>query len=61
VLEAAAKASPGVRTVASVEAERRVADLAAARAAVEAHPLVREAIRVFGAEVCDVKLPGADG
>jgi DNA polymerase-3 subunit gamma/tau len=61
VLEAAAKASPGLRTLASLEAERRVADLAAARAAVEAHPLVREAIRVFGAEVCDVKLPGADG
>ncbi len=32
-----------------------------ARAAVEAHPLVQEAIRVFGAELRDVKLPGADG
>jgi DNA polymerase-3 subunit gamma/tau len=61
VLEAAARTAPGMRTLASLEAERRIADLAAARAAVEAHPLVREAIRVFGAEVCDVKLPGADG
>ncbi len=61
VLEAASKTVPGVRTVASVEAERRSGELAAARAAVEAHPLVREAIRLFGAELCDVKLPGADG
>lgn len=61
VLEVAVKAAPGVRTVASLEAEGRRAELAAARAAVEAHPLVQEAIRVFGAELCDVKLPGADG
>jgi DNA polymerase III subunit gamma/tau len=61
VLEVASKAAPGVRTVASVEAERRSGELAAARAAVEGHPLVQEAIRLFGAELCDVKLPGADG
>jgi hypothetical protein len=61
LLEAAAKTAPGTRTLASLEAEQRSADLAAARAAVEAHPLVQEAIRVFGAPVCDVKLPGADG
>jgi DNA polymerase III subunit gamma/tau len=61
VLENTAKAAPGMRTLASLETERRVEDLAAARAAVEAHPLVQEAIRVFGAEVCDVKLPSADG
>ncbi len=60
-LEVAAKAAPGVRTVASLEAEGRRAEIAAARAAVETHPLVQEAIRVFGAELCDVKLPGADG
>ena len=61
VLELASKGAPGLRTVASLNAERRAADLAAARAAVEAHPLVQEAIRVFGAPLCDVKLPGADG
>jgi DNA polymerase-3 subunit gamma/tau len=61
LLEAGAKTSPAARTLASLDAERRSADLAAARAAVEAHPLVQEAIRVFGAPVCDVKLPGADG
>jgi DNA polymerase-3 subunit gamma/tau len=64
VLELASKGAarmPGVRTVASLEAERRLADLAAARAAVEAHPVVQEAMRVFGAALCDVKLPGADG
>jgi DNA polymerase III subunit gamma/tau len=61
LLEAVAKTGPATRTLASLEAERRSADLAAARAAVEAHPLVQEAIRVFGAPVCDVKLPGADG
>jgi DNA polymerase-3 subunit gamma/tau len=61
LLEAAAKTAPGTRTLASLEAEQRSADRAAARAAVEAHPLVQEAIRVFGAPVCDVKLPGADG
>jgi hypothetical protein len=61
VLEVAAKAAPGVRTVASLDAERRSSELAAARAAVEGHPLVLEAIRLFGAELCDVKLPGADG
>jgi DNA polymerase III subunit gamma/tau len=61
MVEVAAKASPGVRTIASLDAERRVAELAAARAAVAAHPLVQEAIRVFGAELSDVKLPGADG
>jgi DNA polymerase III subunit gamma/tau len=61
VLETSPRAAPGTRTLASVEAAQRMADLAAARAAVEAHPLVQEAIRVFGASVCDVKLPGADG
>ena len=61
VLEVSAKAAPGVRTVAALEAEKRSKELAAARAAVEGHPLVKEAIRLFGAELCDVKLPGADG
>jgi DNA polymerase-3 subunit gamma/tau len=48
-------------TIASVDAERRAAELARARAAVEDHPLVREATRVFGARVREVKLPSGDG
>ena len=61
MVEVSAKAAPGVRTIASLDAEQRIAELAAARAAVAAHPLVQEAIRLFGAELYDVKLPGADG
>jgi hypothetical protein len=60
VLDVAAKAAPGLRTVASLEADRRAAELASARAEVEAHPLVQEAIRLFGAQVRDVKLPASD-
>jgi DNA polymerase III subunit gamma/tau len=61
VLEVASKGAPGVRTVASLDAERRSAEIAAAKAAVVAHPVVQEAMRVFGAALIDVKLPGADG
>jgi DNA polymerase-3 subunit gamma/tau len=55
------KATNGVRTVASVDAERRSAEVALARAAVQAHPVVEEAIRLFGAKLQDVKLPSGDG
>ncbi len=61
VLERAAKPASGVRTVASLDAERRSADLASARAAVQAHPVVQEAMRLFGAQLRDVKLPSGDG
>ena len=61
VLEPTARTASGVRTVAAIDAERRVADLASARAAVQAHPLVQEAIRLFGAQLREVKLPGGDG
>jgi DNA polymerase-3 subunit gamma/tau len=61
VVEVSAKGAAGLATIAFLDAERRSADLAAARAAVEAHPLVQEAMRVFGAASCDVKLPSADG
>jgi DNA polymerase-3 subunit gamma/tau len=57
----AAKCPPGLRTVAQLDAERRSADLAIARAAVASHPVVQEAIRVFGAQLREVKLPGSDG
>jgi DNA polymerase III subunit gamma/tau len=60
VIDTSAKAEPGVRSVAAVEKERRDGELAKARAAVEEHPLVREASRLFGAQVRDVKLPNTD-
>jgi hypothetical protein len=56
-LDLSAKPSSSARTVASVDAERRSAELARARARVEQHPVVREAVRLFGAQVRDVKLP----
>ena len=60
-IDAAAKASSSGRTIASVDAERRSAEESQARVAIETHPLVEEAIRLFGAKVQDVKLPGGDG
>ena len=60
-LDLSARPSAGVRTVASIDGERRSADLAKARAAIERHPLVQEAVRVFGATVRDVKLPSGEG
>jgi hypothetical protein len=49
------------RTVASIDSEKRFAEIARAKAAVEGHPLVEEVIRVFGAKLQDVKLPSRDG
>jgi hypothetical protein len=60
-LRASAQAQRGVRTVAAIDAELRTAEIEKARAAIEAHPLVQEAMRVFGAQLRDVKLPGGDG
>jgi DNA polymerase-3 subunit gamma/tau len=60
-LRAAAQAQRGIRTVAAIDAELRTAEIEKARAAIEAHPLVQEAMRVFGAQLRDVKLPGGDG
>jgi DNA polymerase-3 subunit gamma/tau len=54
-------ASTALPTIASIDAERKAAEIAAARAAVEEHPLVREAERVFGARIREVKLPSGDG
>ncbi len=63
VIDAAAKlpSGGGTRTIASLDAERRERDLANARAAVEAHPIVKEALRIFDARVKDVKLPSGEG
>jgi DNA polymerase III subunit gamma/tau len=60
-VEASAGATSLLRSVASVDAEARAARLARDRAAVEAHPLVQEAIRLFGAKIQEVKLPNGDG
>jgi hypothetical protein len=57
VLDVSATPTSGLRTVASIDAERRSEELAKARAAVENHPLVQQAVRLFGATVRDVKLP----
>ena len=61
VLDRSAKPIAGVRTVAAMEAERRAGLTAKARAAVQDHPVVKEAIRLFGAQVRDVKLPPGEG
>jgi hypothetical protein len=60
-LDLSAKPAPGLRTVAAVDAEHRTAELAKARAVVESHPLVQEAVRLFGAHLRDVKLPSNEG
>jgi hypothetical protein len=60
-IDAAARAADVGRTLAAAAAERRGAELAKARAAVEGHPVVRDAIRLFDAQLRDVRLPGSDG
>jgi hypothetical protein len=49
-----------VATVASIDDAKKKALLAAARAAVEKHPLVQKAIQIFGAELREVRIPGDD-
>jgi DNA polymerase III subunit gamma/tau len=44
-------------SVFAIESEKKRADQAAARAAVAGHPLVEEALRLFGAELKDIRLP----
>jgi DNA polymerase-3 subunit gamma/tau len=60
-IDASTRLANGLRSVASVDAENRLAELARARGAVQTHPLVEEAIRLFGARLQDVKLPAGDG
>jgi hypothetical protein len=60
-LDLSAKPTSGVRTIAALDAEKRSAELAKARAVVENHPVVQEAIRLFGAQLRDVKLPSGEG
>ncbi len=60
-LRSPAQPPHGVRTVAAIDAEHRAEDITRARAAVESHPLVQEAIRLFGAQLRDVRLPPDEG
>jgi DNA polymerase-3 subunit gamma/tau len=60
-IDASARSVPGTKTLASIAAEQRSAELAKARAAIEGHPVVRAAIRLFDAQLRDVRLPGTDG
>jgi DNA polymerase III subunit gamma/tau len=59
-IDLSAKPGPSLKTVASVDAERKTAEVARARAAIETHPLVQEAVRLFGAQLRDVKLPSGE-
>jgi DNA polymerase III subunit gamma/tau len=60
-MDLSARAAAGTKTIASLDSEKNAAELARARAAVEAHPLVQEAVRLFGAQLRDVKLPASEG
>ena len=59
-VDLSARPSAGLKTVASVDAERRSAELSKARATIEGHPIVLEAVRLFGAQLRDVKLPSTE-
>jgi hypothetical protein len=52
--------APQGASVHSIDAAKRREENQAARAAVEKHPLVQEAIALFGAELRDVRLPSSD-
>lgn len=60
-LRSSTPASTGIRTVAAIDADRRAAEVAKARDTIERHPLVQEAIRLFGAQLREVRLPGGEG
>jgi hypothetical protein len=47
-------------SIASLDAAKRRAELAAARAMVEHHPLVQKAIAIFDAELKDIRLPARE-
>jgi len=61
VVDTSTKGPGGARSLAAIDAERRRAEDAQARAAVEAHPIVREAMRLFDAQLRDVRLPRGEG
>jgi len=59
-LDVSSKSLAGKATLAAVAAEKERARVAAARAATLAHPLVQEVIRLFDAEVRELRLPQDD-
>ena len=54
-----ARGSKGA-SVASLDAAKRKAAIAEARAVVEKHPLVQKAIAIFDAELKDIRLPAQE-
>ena len=60
VVEQAARGQKMVASVAYLDAAKRKQAQVEARQAVESHPLVMHALKVFGAELKDVKLPPQD-
>ena len=59
-LNLSARARAGQKTLAAEAAEKRRAELAEARADVARHPLIADAVKIFGAEVKEIVLPGGD-
>ena len=59
-LDLSTRSLAGMNTVAREEAGKKRLELAAARELVQSHPLVREAISLFGAELREVRLPGEE-
>jgi DNA polymerase-3 subunit gamma/tau len=59
-VDLSARPGPSLKTVASIDAEKRTAELLRARADIEDHPVVREVVRLFGAQLRDVKLPSGE-
>ena len=59
-LDLSTRSLAGMTTVAREEAGKKKLELAAARELVQNHPLVREAISLFGAELREVRLPGEE-
>ncbi len=59
-LDLSTRSLAGMNTVAREEAGKKRLELAAARELVQNHPLVREAISLFGAELREVRLPGEE-
>jgi DNA polymerase-3 subunit gamma/tau len=61
VLDVTVKPASGSRTVAALDADARAAEVEKARLAIEGHPVVKEAMRLFDAKLREVKLPGGEG
>ena len=56
-LDLSSKSLVGKATIAGIDAEKERARTAAARAAAVANPFVQEVVRLFDAEVREIRLP----